>query len=500
MGKPTGFKEWARRLPKKRDKAERIGDWRELYAPGQPGSARPSGDAVPPGDAELKKQQAGRCMDCGVPFCMQGCPLGNQIPDWNDLVYKDRWRQAWVALRSTNNFPEFTGRLCPAPCEAACVLTVNQDAVTIEEIEKEIVERAFAEGWVTAEPPRARTGKKVAVVGSGPAGLAAATQLAQAGHSVTIYEKADRVGGLLRYGIPDFKMEKWVIDRRLELMRAEGVTFRTGVEVGRDVSWSELRVSCDAVVVCIGAERPRELPVPGRDAQGVVLAMDYLRQQNQVVAGDHVADEARITAAGKRVIVLGGGDTGSDCVGTAHRQGAASVAQLELMPAPPEERLAKNPWPEWPVIMRTSSSQEEGGERHFALRTTHLSVKDGRVQALHAERVALVGGQLVKVDEASVVLPCDLLVLAMGFVSPVAEALAAELGVKLDARGNVAVDKQLRSSLPGLYAAGDARRGASLIVWAISDGREAARAVDADLRGGASALPTRGADQPFDAR
>jgi len=485
MGKPTGFKEWGRVLPKKRDKAQRVHDWREL---------------IGVNDREHARQQGGRCMDCGVPFCMQGCPLGNQIPDWNDLVYKDRWREAWVALRSTNNFPEFTGRLCPAPCEAACVLAVNQDAVTIEQIEKEIIERAFAEGWVVAEPPRQRSGKKVAVVGSGPAGLAAAQQLARAGHAVTVFERSDRVGGLLRYGIPDFKLEKWVIDRRLELLRAEGVTFRTGVHVGRDTSWSELRVSHDALVVCVGAERARDLVVPGRDAEGVVFAMDYLTRQNQVVAGDATSAGPALSASGKRVIVLGGGDTGSDCVGTAHRQGALSVTQLELMPAPPDARAETNPWPTWPVIMRTSTSQEEGGERMFALRTTHLGVKEGRLQALHAERVALVDGKLVKEDGADVVLPCDLLVLAMGFVSPVADALASELGVALDGRGNVAVDKAFRTSVAGVYAAGDARRGASLIVWAISDGREAARAVDAELRGHASALPTKGADLPFEAR
>ena len=487
MGKPTGFKEWGRELPKKREKALRIGDF---------------GEFVGAFDAARAKAQGGRCMDCGVPFCMQGCPLGNRIPDWNDLIYRERWREAFVALDSTNNFPEFTGRLCPAPCEAACVLNVNQEPVTIEQIEKEIVERAFAEGWIAPRPPRVRTGKKVAVVGSGPAGLAAAQQLNRAGHSVTVFEKAQRAGGLLRYGIPDFKLEKHVIDRRLAVLVAEGVQFTTGVEIGKDLSWSELRVKHDAVVIAIGAEAARELEVPGRELEGVHLAMTYLGQQNQVVAGDTVP--GRIDAAGKRVVILGGGDTGSDCLGTAHRQGASQVTQLELMPAPPEVRAAKNPWPEWPVIYRTSSSQEEGGERQFALQTTHLSGRDGRVVALHAARVRpeVKDGRmtLAREEGGELTIPCDLVILAMGFVSPLAKGLADELGVQLDGRGNVKVDAQFRTSVPGIYAAGDARKGASLIVWAISDGREAARAVDADLRQTASVLPTRGIDQAFEAR
>ncbi len=486
MGKPTGFKEWGRELPKKREKSARIGDYNEF---------------VGLFDREKAKAQGGRCMDCGVPFCMQGCPLGNRIPDWNDLIYRERWKEAFVALDSTNNFPEFTGRLCPAPCEAACVLNVNQDPVSIEQIEKEIIERAFLEGWVTARPPRQRSGKKVAIVGSGPAGLAAAQQLNRAGHSVVLFEKADRIGGLLRYGIPDFKMEKRVIDRRLEVLAAEGVQFKTGVEIGRDLSWSELRVTHDAVVIAIGAENPRELEVPGRELQGVHLAMTYLAQQNKIVAGDVV--EGQIHAGGKRVVILGGGDTGSDCVGTAHRQGAVQVTQLELMPAPPDVRAPKNPWPEWPLVYRTSSSQEEGGERQFALQTTHLS-GNGKVQALHAAqiRTEVRDGRMTIVREegGEIVIPCDLVILAMGFVSPVAQALSTELGVALDGRGNVKVDASFRTSVPGVYAAGDARKGASLIVWAIADGRETALAVDADLRGTASVLPTKGIDQPFEAR
>lgn len=485
MGKPTGFMEWERSGPKKRDPRTRVGDFREFLGGF---------------DEAAAKAQGGRCMDCGVPFCQQGCPLGNRIPDWNDHVYKGDWRKAYLALDSTNNFPEFTGRLCPAPCEASCVLNINQDPVTIEYIEKEIVERAFAEGWVIPRPPRSRTGKKVAVVGSGPAGLAAAQQLNRAGHAVTVFEKMDRVGGLLRYGIPDFKMEKHVIDRRVDVLRQEGVNFRVNCEIGRDVSWTELKVTHDAVVVCIGAERARDLEVPGRELAGVHFAMDYLTQQNRAAYGEVAVPAMRIDARDKDVIILGGGDTGSDCLGTAHRQGAKSVTQIELMPAPPELRSHANPWPHWPMVFRTSSSQEEGGERRFAAMTTKLT-GEGRVQALHLVEVRQesVDGrsQLVPVAGTERALPCDLLILAMGFVSPLAEKLHDELGVKLDGRGNAVVDAGFRTSVPGIYAAGDTRRGASLIVWAIADGRETARTIDSDLRAQPSALPTKGADLAF---
>lgn len=495
MGKVSGFKDWQRHGPEKRDPDQRVGDFREFL----------SGFS-----AEAAKQQAGRCMDCGIPFCMQGCPLGNRIPDWNDLVWRDRWKEAWTALDSTNNFPEFTGRLCPAPCEAACVLKVNQDPVTIEYIEKEIAEKAFASGWVQARPPTRRTGRTVAVVGSGPAGLAVATQLNRAGHRVIVFEREPLVGGLLRYGIPDFKMEKHVIDRRVDLMKAEGVEFQTGVDVGRDISWMELKSKHDALVVAIGAEKPRDLPVPGRELQGVHFAMDYLRQQNRRVAGvDPLAyghaspSAAEIDAHGKRVVILGGGDTGSDCLGTAHRQGARSVTQLELMPAQPLERLPENPWPLWPMVYRTSSSQEEGGERMFGLRTERLIGREGKLEAIETKQIELVKGsdgrtEIRAVPGAPVIIPCDVLILAMGFTNPVANAVQADLGVALDRRGNIAVDANFRSSVSGVYAAGDARRGASLIVWAISDGRECARTVDADLRADVSALPTRGADMPFE--
>jgi glutamate synthase (NADPH/NADH) small chain len=404
-------------------------------------------------------------------------------------VWKQRWRDAHLRLASTNNFPEFTGRLCPAPCEAACVLAIDGQPVTIEAIEKTIVERAFAEGWVAPQPPRVRTGKRVAVVGSGPAGLAAAAQLNRAGHTVAVYEAAARPGGLLRYGIPDFKMEKHVIDRRLAVLEAEGVAFHCGVPVGRDPSWRELRAAHDALVIAIGAGRARELAVPGRELAGVVLAMDYLTEQNQLVGGERTA--AAHDVRGKRVVILGGGDTGSDCLGTALRQKAAQVTQIELLPAPPQARVPGNPWPTWPYIFRTSSSQEEGGERAFAFRTTHLEGEAGRLVALHGQRVDAPG--------PDVRIPVDALILALGFTGPDAGALSAELGVALDSRGNIAVDAGYATSAPGVYCAGDAHRGASLIVWAIAEGRELARHVDAALCQARSALPARGQDLPFPA-
>ncbi|MDB4963063.1 MAG: Glutamate synthase, small subunit [Myxococcales bacterium] len=475
MGKPTGFIEWTRLLPRKRPVAERVRDWHEVESPHGPL------------EEDVLRSQAGRCMDCGVPFCTQGCPLGNPIPDFADLVFKDRWHDAHKRLAATNDFPEFTGRLCPAPCEGSCVLNIDQSPVTIEAIEKAIAERAFAEGWVTPMPPRTRTGKRIAIVGSGPAGLAAASQLNRAGHTAIVFEAAARPGGLLRYGIPDFKMEKSVIDRRLAILEAEGVEIRCGVTVGVDPTWAQLRATHDAVVIAIGAARPRELEVPGRDLAGVVLAMDYLTEQNQVVSGER--STAVHDVHGKRVVILGGGDTGSDCLGTAHRQGAAEVTQIELMPAPPEARGVANPWPAWPLVFRTSTSQEEGGTRTFAFRTTRLEGVEGKL-------TTLVG---VRVDEPTteIRLPVDTLILALGFVGPATTSLVDQLGLTLDARGAVAVDAHYRSSLPGVYAAGDAHRGASLIVWAIAEGRELARHLDAELRAAPSILPVRGQDQPF---
>jgi glutamate synthase (NADPH/NADH) small chain len=475
MGKPTGFVEWSRLVPRKRAVTERLRDWREVEPP-LGGLER---DAL--------RHQAGRCMDCGVPFCHQGCPLGNAVPEFADLVWQDRWREAHRSLASTNNFPEFTGRLCPAPCEAACVLAIDGQPVAIEAIEKAIVERAFAEGWIAPQPPRARTGQRVAIVGSGPAGLAAAQQLNRAGHTVTVYEAAARPGGLLRYGIPDFKLEKHVIDRRLAILEAEGVALRCGVTVGRDPTWTELRAVHDAIVIAIGAGRPRELAVPGRDLGGVVRAMDYLTDQSQVVGGERAT--AVHDVRGRRVVILGGGDTGSDCLGTALRQGAAAVTQIELLPAPPAARAPANPWPTWPLVFRTSSSQEEGGERAFAFRTTHLEGEAGRLVALHGERVEAPG--------TGVRIPVDALILALGFTGPDTSALVGELGVALDARGNVAIDDRYATSVPGVYGAGDAHRGASLIVWAIAEGRELACSVDSALRGEPSRLPARGQDLPF---
>jgi glutamate synthase (NADPH/NADH) small chain len=475
MGKITGFIEWSRLLPKKRPIADRLRDWREVETP------------LGLLESDAMRNQAGRCMDCGVPFCHQGCPLGNAVPEFADLVWKDRWRDAHRKLASTNNFPEFTGRLCPAPCEAACVLAIDGAPVAIEAIEKSIIERAFADGWVLAQPPRFRTGKRVAVVGSGPAGLAAAAQLNHAGHTVIVYESAAHPGGLLRYGIPDFKLEKQIIERRLAILRAEGIEIRCGVTVGKDPTWQHLRADHDAVVIAIGATRARDLVVPGRVLDGVVLAMDYLSDQNAVVGGEREA--AAYDVRDKRVVILGGGDTGSDCLGTALRQHAASVTQIELMPAPPATRNTGNPWPTWPMVFRTSSSQEEGGERTFAFRTTHLEGEAGKLVALHGERINEPG--------ATVRIPVDTLILALGFTGPDCTGLVDELGVALNPRGNIAVDHHYATNVPGVYCAGDAHRGASLIVWAIAEGRELARHVDASLRREYSALPARGQDLPF---
>ncbi len=465
MGKPSGFIDWDRRAPEKRPKSERLKDSREIEL------------AVEPME---QSQQAGRCMDCGVPFCHQGCPLGNLIPDFNHAVYKGRWKDAWQALSLTNDFPEFTGRICPAPCEASCVLALNRDAVTIEALEKGIAERAFAEGWVQPRATAARSGKKVAVVGSGPGGLGAASRLNLLGHDVTVFERDDRPGGLLRYGIPDFKLERQVLERRLAVLEREGVRFRCGVDVGRAPTWTELKATHDAVVVAIGSRRPRELEVPGRELQGVVRALDYLEASNRAVA---TGEAPRVSAKNLQVVVLGGGDTGSDCLGTALRQGAASVTQVELLPAPPRARGATNPWPEWPMVMRTSTSHEEGGTRLFGRKTTALVGEGGRLAALESVGVRLDDARMVEVTGSAQRLPVDLLILAMGFVGPDASALTGQLGVTLDGRGNVKVDGRFATSVPGVWAVGDARKGASLVVWAIADGRDAAKAIDAALRG-----------------
>ncbi|MEM1030856.1 MAG: glutamate synthase subunit beta [Myxococcota bacterium] len=482
MGKPTGFIEWERLLAPRRAVELRTQDFAEVERGATP---------------EHTRQQAGRCMDCGIPFCQQGCPLGNPIPDFNDAVYRGDFESAYRLLSSTNNFPEFTGRLCPAPCESACTLALAGAAVTIEQVEKEIAERAWREGWVDLTPYRTPTGNDVGVVGSGPAGLAAAEQLVRAGHRVTVYERDDRVGGLLRYGIPDFKLARSVLDRRLALMEAAGVTFTTGVAAGEDVPWSTLRARHDALLLALGSRRPRDLDVPGRSLSGVVFAMDFLEPQNRRVVGEDVVSAA--VATGRRVVILGGGDTGSDCLGTCHRQGAAAVTQVELMPAPPSSRAGDNPWPQWPMVFRTSSSQEEGGERRFAFATQRLEGVDGRLTHLVGAEVRHPpGGGLEVVAGTERRLECDLLILAMGFVGPDLTGLPDALGVALDARGNVAADEETyATSVPGVFVAGDARRGQSLVVWAIREGREAARAIDAQLTGAPSVLPSLGADAPF---
>lgn len=478
MGNPRGFLEIARVLPEKRPIQDRVDDYREVYKD------------FP--ESELKKQAA-RCMDCGIPFCHQGCPLGNIIPDWNDLVYRHHWREAIDRLHATNNFPEWTGRLCPAPCEGSCVLGINADAVTIKQIELTIIEHAFDRGWIRAQPPERRTGKSVAVVGSGPAGLAAADLLNRAGHAVTLFERDDRIGGLLRYGIPEFKMEKKFLDRRLDIMAAEGVEFRTGAHVGVNVAVDDLRDGFDALLLAGGATAPRDLKVPGRGLDGVHFAMEYLPMQNRRCEGDDVPDEGFITAEDKRVVIIGGGDTGADCLGTAHRQGAARIHQFELLDRPPDARAEDNPWPNWPNIFRTSSAHEEGGERRYNVSTKSFTGSHGRVERLHGVQVDVgrdPDGRF-RVDEvpgSEFEMGVDLVLLAMGFLGPEKKGMLSELGVELNARGNVVTDDHKMTSVPGVFAAGDMARGQSLIVWAIREGRVAARGIDLHLMG-ASELP-----------
>ncbi|MGH3873660.1 MAG: glutamate synthase subunit beta [Pseudonocardiaceae bacterium] len=467
MGDPKGFLTTGRQNSPRRPVDLRLRDWREVYADF---------------DRSAVEQQAGRCMNCGIPFCHQGCPLGNLIPEWNDLVWRQDWADAAERLHATNNFPEFTGTLCPAPCEAACVLAINDDAVTIKQVEIEIIDRAWAEGWVRPVVSEVRTGRKVAVVGSGPAGLAAAQQLTRVGHEVVVFERADRIGGLLRYGIPEFKMEKHRLDRRLDQMRAEGTEFRAGIDVGVELSVDELRAGFDAVVLAGGATAWRDLPVPGRELAGIYQAMEYLPPSNRVQEGDLV--QSPINASGKHVVIIGGGDTGADCLGTAHRQGAASVTQLEILSLPPEQRPVSQPWPTYPMIYRVSSAHEEGGERLFSVSTQRfLDDGEGRVRALRLVEVVFESGKFVPVPGTEQDLRCDLVLLAMGFVGPEKGKLLDGLGVALDARGNVARDGSFMTSVPGVFAAGDMGRGQSLIVWAIAEGRSAAAGVDHRLTG-----------------
>jgi glutamate synthase (NADPH/NADH) small chain len=482
MGKPTGFLEIERRERPYEKPDARKKNWREFVKP------------LSYGDVG---QQAARCMDCGIPFCHNGCPVNNMIPDWNNLVYQDQWRQALEALHSTNNFPEFTGRICPAPCEASCTLNIDENPVTIKTIECQIVDRGWQEGWILPQPPSAKSGKNVAVVGSGPAGMACAQQLARAGHSVTLFEKSDRIGGLLRYGIPDFKMEKQIIDRRMRQMESEGVVFRTGVEVGTAVSVPMLLADYDALVMSGGAEAPRDLDVPGRELSGIHYAMDFLVQQNKRVAGDdeaHAAPKGTISAKGKHVIVIGGGDTGSDCIGTSNRQGAASITQLEILSRPPDHENKALTWPDWPLKLRTSSSQEEGCERDFSVLTRRAIGTDGKLEALECVRVGWVRDsagrmQMVEEEGSEFRLKADLVLLAMGFVGPRKPGLVEQSGAALDPRGNVKANMlDYKTSAPKVFSCGDMRRGQSLVVWAIREGRQCARAVDEFLMG-ASQLP-----------
>jgi glutamate synthase (NADPH/NADH) small chain len=479
MGKPTGFKEITRELPKRRAVELRILDWEEIY------------HEFP--EDKLRAQGA-RCMDCGIPFCNNGCPLGNIIPEWNDFVYRDRWKDALDMLLKTNNFPEFTGRVCPAPCEEACVLGINEKPVAIKLVEQNIIDHAFAEGWIAPRVPEKRTGKKVAVIGSGPAGLGAAAQLNKAGHLVTVFERADRIGGLLMYGIPNFKLDKKIVDRRVRLMEGEGIVFKTNANVGENIKIEDLRRDFDAVVLCSGATAARDLKVPGRELNGIYKAMDYLPLQNKRNMGDHIPDEQFISAKDKNVIILGGGDTGADCLGTAQRQGAKSIKQFELLPRPPESRTNEMPWPYWPMIFRTSSAHEEaahgyGGDvRDFSINTKSFSGENGVVKVLHGIRLEWAKGAdgrfaMKEIPSSEFDLDCDLCLLAMGFVSPEHPGPIQQLGLKLDPRGNVTVDENYMTSLPGVFSAGDMRRGQSLIVWAISEGRCAAHGVDKYLMG-----------------
>jgi len=480
MAKPTGFLEFPRELPERRPVAERVNDWFEIYR------------ELP--DEKLR-QQGARCMDCGVPFCHTGCPVNNIIPDWNELVYEGRWEEAVRRLHATNNFPEFTGRICPAPCESACVLGINQPPVTIKQIEKAIADRGFSEGWVVAEPPAFESGKRVAIIGSGPAGLAAAQQLRRAGHAVTVYEKADRLGGLLIYGIPHFKMEKDIVARRIEQLRAEGVRFVTGVHVGGsnpgDLSIDEVRRGFDAVLLACGAEQPRKLGIPGSELRGIHFAMDYLVQANRRQLGDILDPAADILAEDKHVVIIGGGDTGADCLGTAHRQRAKSVRQFQIHAMPPETRSPKTPWPLWPIMLRSEGAHEEGGIREWNIRTTGFSAdENGHVRKLHGVRLGP-GPDFASIEGGEFTLDADLVLVAIGFAGPVRPGLVEDLSLVLDQRGIVATDESYMTSTDGVFAAGDMRRGQSLVVWAIAEGRKAAAAVDEYLQAKAEPLALR---------
>ncbi len=481
MGKPTGFLEYTRALPKKRDPKERINDYRELYVYDTFGK-------------EKVEEQAARCMNCGIPFCHNGCPLGNIIPEFNDAVYDKNWEEAYTILTSTNNFPEFTGRICPAPCEASCVLGINQPPVAIEEIEKNIIETAFRNGYVKPKAPTTRTDKKIAVVGSGPAGLAAAAQLNKAGHNVTVFERADEIGGLLRYGIPDFKLEKWVVERRVALMKEEGVVFKTNANVGVNISVEQLNNEFDAIILCGGSTVPRDLPIPGRELKGVYFAMEFLSQQNKRIGGksvevDHTGNpyiDGELWAKDKNVFVIGGGDTGSDCVGTSNRHGAKSVTQIELLSKPPEGKNENTPWPNWPMILRTSTSHEEGVERQWSILTKEfVGDAKGNLTGIKLVDIKWGAGKFEEIVGSERIIPCELALLAAGFLHPQPKGAIEQLGVELDERGNVK-SKNYQTNVSKIFAAGDMRRGQSLVVWAISEGREAARAVDVYLMGESS--------------